>query len=694
MCKPGLEPFRINHVDDKRAPREEAIARSRGQVFIVSNFLVVLFILCHRHLLRPLQFWYHLQAMSCVNNVCRRIRNPAGSVSTVPINKGQIRGKNDVFPLPPSFKLSKAARAGRPPSKAHLNSARSSIKPNIKPLRSRARELTSALPLRLNATNFANATTDAEAGSKATLDNAVEDFVNHKIAYSAGLDSGRIIQQQFGTQHPDLHEFMPAFIKRGEFSSESLRLFWNAFNGLLPPDPYQPSTIETPKGKLYRRSYMTTAPLDRPGMNRAPLHGHLTMFNHPIDPSQLLSDGTDKRFLPGPGDVWKHRLWAGGSINLFSYHPRSYDSSELYHMVERPVDIRVVGKDQQPQRVFVTVRKSFYLIENMLPASLYNRDRILEVLNQRPTYNGDLRKPKEDRSLGILTRGPGLEEEYTLCFLREPPNFNDSSTKVVKPPPKPKFTHTLTPNRHLLFCWSALTYNAHLIHLDPTFAKQEYGAPDLLVHGPLTLYLVLEWFNRQLQTYAKDRQLSTFHLKSINYRNLLPLYVDEPMKLCMKPSEFPKPGELAPVWDVWIEKTTKEGTPTMAFRGEITVSADKGPLVLGPEGQRISGSEAPESSTVKSTVSAAAVRQERQQERQRRRLAIRPSKADQGSTAQTAPDEPAAGSSQELEIGTSESNPRKPERKPPLRPRTQEAKPKPKSEPEEEEIKFESPFFP
>lgn len=237
-------------------------------------------------------------------------------------------------------------------------------------------------------------------------------------------------------------------------------------------------------------------------------------------------------------------------------------------MVERPIDIRIVGQGN-PERVFVVVRKSFHAIENKVPADLYGENKILEMLSSRPAYS----RSSETGDTGpFLVAGPLFEEDYTLCFLRDPPSFSRSSTKVLRPPGNAKFTHTLVPNRHLLFCWSSLTYNAHLIHLDPVFARQEYGASDLLVHGPLTLFLVLEWFLRQLSTYAKNNELRTFHMRSINYKNLLPLYVDQPMKLCMKPSEFPKPGELAPKWDVWIEKDLEDGVSTMAFRGEIELS--------------------------------------------------------------------------------------------------------------------------
>ena len=506
--------------------------------------------------------------MSCANGAGRQFRVPLGYRSRVSLSQTQTRSKFDVFPIPPSFKLSNAARAGRQPQKPKQQPLRQTPVGYINPLKSRPKELSGALPLRLNASNFENTdTTGTPLGPRSgiTLSTSVENYLNHHGPQAFGLATTDLVLKHFGTAHQDLYDFMPASVTRDELKSDSLRLFWNAFNDLLPPSPFE-TTIITPKGKLSSTSYMKAPGSNDLLRNKIPLHGHLLMLNHPINPEQLLPDGTDKRFLPGTGDIWQHRLWAGGSISLYTHLPRDYDGSPPYHMVERPIDLRIVGQ-RRPERVFVKIRKSFYSSGKLAPPQ-YNEKRILEILGQRPvfkTYN------KLGASGDILTKGPIFEEDYELCFLRDPPNLSVSS-KVVRPPENPKFTHTITPNRHLLFCWSALTYNAHLIHLDPEFVKREYSAPGLLVHGPLTLFLILEWFIRQLTIYAKSRGLSTFVPRSINYKNLLPLYVDQEMKLCMKPSEFQKPGELAPKWDVWIEKKSGSGVSTMAFKGQIVVT--------------------------------------------------------------------------------------------------------------------------
>jgi len=500
--------------------------------------------------------------MLCANYASRRIRVSSGLGPALSVNKKHVRSKNDVFPIPPSFKLSEAARAGRQLQKPQPRKSTQPHGPSLDPRRVSARDLAPPVPVRLSPTAATPARTIQVDGPR----NAVEADIKTHAPRVLGLYP----RLPFRTGHPDLYDFMPARVEMDSFKGDSLKLFFNAFNDLLPADPLNTRGIVTPKGSLHRISYHKKSPQSSYETNKMPLHGHLITCNYPINSEKLLPDGTDTRFLPGPSAVWQSRLWAGGSISVHSHLHRGYDSSDIYYMVERPIDMRVVGKDR-PERVFVKVQKSFYTFDYDMPLAVYTKDKILDLLEQRPKYGLDKRN---GLTSNVLRGGPVFEEEYELCFLRGPPNLSDLSAKVVRPPENPKFTHILKPNRHLLFCWSAITYNAHLIHLDPTFARNEYGAVDLVVHGPLTLFLVLEWFERQLTTYAKNNGLGTFQLRSINYKNLLPLYVDQQMKLCMKPSEFPTPGQLAPKWDVWIEKELENGVGTMAFKGQILVQRD------------------------------------------------------------------------------------------------------------------------
>ena len=68
------------------------------------------------------------------------------------------------------------------------------------------------------------------------------------------------------------------------------------------------------------------------------------------------------------------------------------------------------------------------------------------------------------------------------------------------------------------------------------------GYRNLLVHGPLTLTLMLTALQRHLAQLG-------LAIKEIEYKNLAPLYADEELAVCGKQ----KTGRNAGSWDIWIE---------------------------------------------------------------------------------------------------------------------------------------------
>lgn len=107
-------------------------------------------------------------------------------------------------------------------------------------------------------------------------------------------------------------------------------------------------------------------------------------------------------------------------------------------------------------------------------------------------------------------------------------------------PSDPIIRHSILPTKALLFRFSALTFNAHLIHLDKSYTQQHEGYRNLLVHGPLTLTLLLT----ALQTHLRKLDL---RIDSIEYKNLAPLFVEEQLTVCGKPKNDNG------AWEVWIE---------------------------------------------------------------------------------------------------------------------------------------------
>ncbi len=78
------------------------------------------------------------------------------------------------------------------------------------------------------------------------------------------------------------------------------------------------------------------------------------------------------------------------------------------------------------------------------------------------------------------------------------------------------------PDTTLLFRYSALTFNGHRIHYDRTYAREQEGYPDLVVHGPLTATL--------LQQLALDHGAGRA-LARFDFRGVTPLFVGRAFQL-------------------------------------------------------------------------------------------------------------------------------------------------------------------
>lgn len=162
-------------------------------------------------------------------------------------------------------------------------------------------------------------------------------------------------------------------------------------------------------------------------------------------------------------------------------------------------------------------------------------------------------------------------EVRNLIFLRESlrkpsPDKLFHHPKFIKPPETPDFSHRLVPSAALLFRFSALTFNAHAIHLDKHYCQEIEGHRNLLVHGPLTVILMVELLRRHLENNQVGRgRLPKFtpKIESTEYRNLAPLYAEEEMKICGK-------KKMGGEYEMWIEG--KEGG--LAVRGTVRTKED------------------------------------------------------------------------------------------------------------------------
>ena len=85
-----------------------------------------------------------------------------------------------------------------------------------------------------------------------------------------------------------------------------------------------------------------------------------------------------------------------------------------------------------------------------------------------------------------------------------------------------QWSRSVEPDSTLLFRYSALTFNGHRIHYDQSYAREEEGYPNLVVHGPLTATLLQQF----AMEHGGGRPLARF-----DFRGVSPLFVDRVFSL-------------------------------------------------------------------------------------------------------------------------------------------------------------------
>jgi hydroxyacyl-ACP dehydratase HTD2-like protein with hotdog domain len=282
-----------------------------------------------------------------------------------------------------------------------------------------------------------------------------------------------------------------------------------------------------------------TKPLTRASHTLTP-GPHLIYFNPMVPADQLLSDGTDA--LHSPGEPFVRRLWAGGSLKpvVEEYSRVLNDQGRMrlgrHRCLERIQDVQLRGQGKA-MSIAVTIERRFKNIDVDRGSDQYdNTDQLVE------------------------TRKLVFMKERTPAELEAISAGQLDTVRYLDPPGKPDISHSLTPTPSLLFRYSALTFNAHAIHIDPHYARTVEGHRNLLVHGPLTLTLILTMTMNHLETLPGPPRV----VESIHYRNLAPLYCNEEMRLCARV----KLGE-EHVYEVWIEGPTGG----MAFKGIVRTAS-------------------------------------------------------------------------------------------------------------------------
>lgn len=202
-----------------------------------------------------------------------------------------------------------------------------------------------------------------------------------------------------------------------------------------------------------------------------PPTGHWNYFVPRVGQSRIGADGHPLRgdFLP-PVDL-PRRMWAGSRI---SYGPSKL---RLGDEVSRVSSIRSVDLKQgrSGSLVFVTV--------------------------------GHVYRTRE---------GIAVEEEQDLVYRDNPPPTVEGTPKAPKSAPdNPQWNVEIATDAPLLFRYSAVTFNAHRIHYDAPYAREQEGYPGLVVHGQLIATFLIE---------AWRRNNPGQELKAFSFRSMSPLF--------------------------------------------------------------------------------------------------------------------------------------------------------------------------
>ncbi|EGO57582.1 hypothetical protein NEUTE1DRAFT_129488 [Neurospora tetrasperma FGSC 2508] len=356
--------------------------------------------------------------------------------------------------------------------------------------------------------------------------------------------------------------------------------------------------------------------------NQLPPGYHLIYYPLQTPPHLLFPDGTDADHCPG--GPFTRRMWAGGRIDF-----GKGESEEQQQQQQQQQQFKVDGRKtvcvetlgtpvlqvgnsgkEQDQKVYVDVWRRY--ISFPPEATSKEVERVVaDVINSSsttPTTHNKERKEEgvisELRRLVFLRERPDDDDERSEPFPSPIPNPNPTNhpqqklepvpapapapapARIIRVPHQPDFSFKMTPDATLLFQFSALTFNAHAIHLDPLYAREVEGYKERLVHGPLTLVIMLrgvEGFLKRAAAAAAAAGVGTgtgtgvdttttaaaaanssvgtsgvsevikerlfvppgeetadgkrkkrWEIASIEYKNLRPLFVGEEMKVCVR----------------------------------------------------------------------------------------------------------------------------------------------------------------
>ncbi|KAL2136483.1 hypothetical protein VTI74DRAFT_3502 [Chaetomium olivicolor] len=256
---------------------------------------------------------------------------------------------------------------------------------------------------------------------------------------------------------------------------------------------------------------------------------HLIYFTPSQLEADLGADGTDTTFnAPWP---FTRRMWAGGKMEWV-----------------RGRELRVGEAVEERSRVLSAVGKRGGDGRGMV---LVEVEKVLEGKGgglMRDVRSWIFRPPVEQSSERRVDPQLDAGRETTQA----------KSTLVDVPGEDPEGF----PERHMswspvaLFGFSALTFNPHKIHYNESWTRNVEGHPGLVVHGPLNLINMLDYWRD-----VHGRRERGLHLKEVKYRAMAPIYAGEQYRIT---SSVVEDGQ-EPRYELLVIKGD-----AICMRGEIT----------------------------------------------------------------------------------------------------------------------------
>ncbi|KAH8816230.1 hypothetical protein F5884DRAFT_818336 [Xylogone sp. PMI_703] len=231
---------------------------------------------------------------------------------------------------------------------------------------------------------------------------------------------------------------------------------------------------------------------------------HLAYFTPSQLEKDLGRDGTDTSF--NPPRPFTRRMWAGGELEWV----RGADGTTTnplrigQEVTETTELVSAAGKKTRAgeEMVVVGVKKTF---ENEHGVSLIDRRNWIF----RPELligDGDWRSAAD-----IAPPKPAQEV----------------------PLPEGRYTRDLVQTPVTLFRFSALTFNGHRIHYDRDWCRKVEGHREIVVHGPLNLVSIVDFWRDVLGGGQNDGVEGMIFPRKISYRATSPIYGGERYRIVM-----------------------------------------------------------------------------------------------------------------------------------------------------------------